>query len=194
MQASQVHRSFVVFLYALTSVLATAESAPTVPEFVKQLDLIHFSHTDYGFTDHPAVCRDLQRRYLDLALDTAQATRRLPDDARFRWTAETTVAVNDWWQAATPARRREFFQAVRAGQIEVTALPLNNTPFLNHDQWQAMTHWLPEELWNQFKPQTAVQNDVNGFPRAGAKALLDRGVRYLFAGINGDSADLPCPA
>ena len=177
----------------MTPSRTAAESVPAAAEFVQQLDLIHFSHTDYGFTDHPAVCRDLQRRYLDLALDTARATRRLPDEARFRWTAETTVAVNDWWQAASAARRREFLKAVRAGQIEVTALPINNTPFLDRDQWQAMTHWLPEELWQGFKPQTAVQNDVNGFPRAGAKALLDRGVRYLFSGINGDSGGPPLP-
>ena len=193
MQLKQICQSLSLLLGALTPVLAAAESSPAAPEFVKQLDLIHFSHTDYGFTDHPAVCRDLQRRYLDLALDTAQATRRLPDEARFRWTAETTVAVNDWWQAATPARRREFLKAVRAGQLEVSALPLNNTPFLDREQWQTMTHWLPEELWQDFKPQTAVQNDVNGFPRAGAKALLDRGVRYLFSGINGDSGGPPLP-
>ena len=111
--------------------LSAEESTPSAPAHVKQLDLIHFSHTDYGFTDHPAVCRDMQRRYLDIALDTALATRNLPDDARFRWTAETTVAVNEWWQAATPDRRKQFLKAVRAGQIEVTALPFNNTPFLN---------------------------------------------------------------
>ena len=80
------------------------------------------------------------------------------------------------------ARRKQFLMAVRAGQIEVSALPLNNTPFLNPAQWHAITHWLPEELWKDLKPQTAVQNDVNGFPRAGAKAFLDRGVRYLFSG------------
>ena len=59
--------------------------------------------------------------------------------------------------------------------MEVTALPLNNTPFLNQAQWHTMTHWLPEDLWKDLAPQTAVQNDVNGFPRAGAKELLDRG-------------------
>jgi hypothetical protein len=25
-----------------------------------------------------------------------------------------------------------------------------------------MTHWLPEDLWQQFHPQAAVQDDVNG--------------------------------
>jgi hypothetical protein len=177
----------------LAPALFAAESAPGSPDFIKQLDLIHFTHTDYGFTDHPAVCRDLQVRYLDIALDAASATRRYPDDARFRWTAETTVAVNDWWQAASVARRREFLKTIHAGQIEVTALPLNNTPYLNRDQWQTMTHWLPEELWKEFKPRTAVQNDVNGFPRAGAKALLDRDVHYLFSGINADSGGPPLP-
>jgi hypothetical protein len=172
---------------------AEATPPPAAPEFVKQLDLIHFSHTDYGFTDHPAVCRDMQRRYLDIALDAARATAAAPEETRFRWTAETTVAVHDWWQSANPERRQQFLQAVKAGQLEVTALPLNNTPFLSRDQWQVMAHWLPEELWKEVRPQTAVQNDVNGFPRAGALALLDRGVRYLFAGINSDSGGPPLP-
>ena len=38
-----------------------------------------------------------------------------------------------------------------------------------------------------------MQNDVNGFPRAGAMALLDRGIRYLFSGINEDSGGPPLP-
>ncbi|MHB1307896.1 MAG: glycoside hydrolase family 38 N-terminal domain-containing protein [Limisphaerales bacterium] len=189
----QISRVVCLGLVVLSGFLSAAEPDPTPPQHVRQLDLIHFSHTDYGFTDHPAVCRDMQIRYLDVALDAARATRTLPEEARFRWTAETTVAVNDWWQAASPGRRAEFIEAVRAGQIEVTALPFNNTPFLSRDQWQAMTHWLPEELWREVSPQTAVQNDVNGFPRAGAAAILDRGVRYLFAGINSDSGGPPLP-
>jgi len=170
-----------------------SESSPGAPEFVKQLDLVHFSHTDYGFTDHPAVCRDMQVRYLDIALDAALATRDLPEAARFRWTAETTIAVNDWWQAAAPTRRAQLLEAIRAGQIEITALPFNNTPYLNRDQWEVMMRWLPDELWRECKPQSAIQNDVNGFPRAGARVLLDRGVRYLFSGINSDSGGPPLP-
>ena len=104
MQANWVSRWVGTLLWALAPILSATEAAPNSAEFVQQLDLIHFSHTDYGFTDHPAVCRDLQVRYLDLAIDTARTTRHLPDDARFRWTAETTVAVDDWWQDASPAR------------------------------------------------------------------------------------------
>jgi hypothetical protein len=43
------------------------------------------------------------------------------------------------------------------------------------------------------RPRAAVQNDVNGLPRAAAVALLDRGVRHLFTGINEDSGGVPFP-
>jgi hypothetical protein len=181
----------IAVLLFISSALAGESSAP--PQYIQQLDLIHFSHTDYGFTDHPAVCRDMQRRYLDLALDAALATADAPEGERFKWTAETTIAVEDWWTVARPERREEFLRMVRAGQLEVSALPLNNTPFLDAAQWHTMTHWLPEELWRQLQPGAAVQNDVNGFPRAGAKMLLDRGVRYLFSGINSTCGGPPLP-
>jgi len=161
------------------------------PAVVRHVDLVHFSHTDYGFTDHPVVCRELQRRYLEVALDAALATSDRPETGRFCWTAETTVAVNDWWAAATAERRADFLKAVRSGQLEISALPLNQTPTLNRRQWHTMLHWLPEELWREVEPKAALQNDVNGFPRAGAVSLLDRGVRYLFTGINSDSGGPP---
>ncbi len=189
---------FKVPAIALAAVLMSAGIAPAgggevaqPPTHVKHVDLVHFSHTDYGFTDHPAVCRELQVRFLDIALDAALATRDKPPEARFAWTAETTVAVLDWWNAAPAARREALLGAVASGQLEISALPLNNTPFLDGAQWRTMVQWLPEDLWAKLRPKVAIQNDVNGMPRAGAVALLDRGVRYLFSGINEDSGGAP---
>jgi hypothetical protein len=176
---------------ATLSLAAAAAEDRRPASGIEQIDLVHFSHTDYGFTDHPVVCRELQKRFLDLALDAVRATRDAPEEGRFRWTAETTVAVDDWWQTATPQRRGEFVEAVRSGQLEVAALPHNQTATLNRQQWHTMLHWLPEDVWQQLQPRTAVQNDVNGFPRAGAMALLDRAVPYLFSGINEDSGGAP---
>ncbi len=167
-----------------------AENAPA-PTQVQHVDLVHFSHTDYGFTDHPVVCRELQKRFLDIAIDGVLATRNRPPEARFSWTAETTVAVLDWWHSASPERREDFLKAIASGQLEISALPLNNTPFLDRGEWHTMLHWLPEDLWHKVQPKVAIQNDVNGTPRAGAMALLDRGIRYLFSGINEDSGGAP---
>jgi len=180
-------------LFVVAMVAGAETEAIPKPSVIREINLVHFSHTDVGFTDSPSVCRELYRRYLDIALDTIRDSAQGLAETRFVWTAEATMPVNDWWQAARPARREAFLKAVRAGQLEVTALPFNNTPFLNAAQWQMMIHWLPEDLWNQMQPKVAVQNDVNGFPRAAALALLDRGVRHLFTGINEDSGGVPFP-
>ncbi len=158
---------------------------------IRRIYLTHFSHTDFGFTDLQSVCRELQVRYLDIALDAVLATLDGPPERRFAWSAESAVAVADWWQAASPGRRADLLRALRSGQFELTALPFNQTPFLSARQWQTMFEWLPAELAQQFPPTVAVQNDVNGFPRAGARALLDRGIRHLFMGINPDSGGPP---
>jgi hypothetical protein len=180
------------FFLALAFISSSAWAADYSPR-VKELNVVHFSHTDVGFTDHPDVCRELYRRYLDIAVDTVLDTAKGPPERRFYWTAEATMPVNDWWQAASPERRKQFLKAVHSGQLEVTAMPFNNTPFLNAAQWHTMVHWLPQDLWRTVQPRTAIQDDVNGLPRAGAYALLDRGVRYLFTGINEDSGGLPFP-
>ncbi|MDD4872452.1 MAG: hypothetical protein PHR77_18025 [Kiritimatiellae bacterium] len=169
---------------------AGTETVPTESS-IKRIYIIHFSHTDIGFTDMPGVCRELQRRYLDIALDTVLVTMSKPAGQKFYWTCESLVTVDDWWEKASSARRKQFLKAVRSGQLEVTALPCNQAPFLNAAQWQTMMHWVPEDLWRQFKPGVAIQNDVNGFPRVGAMALLDRGIKYLCMGINGDSGGAP---
>jgi hypothetical protein len=160
---------------------------------IQHVDLVHFCHSDYGYTDHPTVSQILHRRYIDIAVDAVLATAAGPEESKFCWTAEMTIAVRDWWRQAFPARREEFLRAVASGQLDITALPLNQTPTLNRRQWEKLLHWLPEDLWQQVRPQSAIQNDVNGITRAGAVALLDRGVGRLFMGLNAVSGGAPFP-
>ena len=94
------------------------------------------------------------------------------------------LGVDDWWRSATPERRADFLKAIDSGQMAVAAMAMNNTAFLNGRQWQKMLHWLPEDLWQRVQPSVAMQDDVNGIPRAGAIALLDRGIHRLLTGMN----------
>lgn len=186
--------TFLLSALVLTSVVpavGVCRAADVPAAAVRRIYIMHFSHTDIGFTDMPGVCRELQRRYLDIALDGALATRNKPAGERFRWTCESLLTVDDWWQAASPARRAEFLTALGGGQLDVAALPCNQAPFLDAVQWRTMLHWVPEDLWRKLQPQVAVQNDVNGFPRAAALALLDRGITRLCMGINADSGGPP---
>ncbi|MBI2432010.1 MAG: hypothetical protein HYV26_03985 [Candidatus Hydrogenedentes bacterium] len=166
---------------------------PTLPQFIKQVDIVHMTHTDVGFTDHPAVTREQQMRYLDIAIDGVLATEDAPEEARFAWTAEAALTVDDWWQRNTPERRQDLLRAIGTGRLEITALAMNQTSTLNAAQWQTTLHWLPDEVWTAAPPKTGIQNDVNGFPRAGAMALLDRNVENLFMGINPTNGQAPFP-
>ena len=53
-------------IFLLSGLLFAASRAafaagPDPLEHIRQLDLVHFSHTDYGFTDHPAVSSAMSR-------------------------------------------------------------------------------------------------------------------------------------
>ncbi|MCF7975187.1 MAG: hypothetical protein K9N55_15340 [Phycisphaerae bacterium] len=160
-------------------------------DVIRRIDIVHMTHTDIGFTDHPIVCRRQQMRYLDIAIDAVLATIDSPPDAQFFWTAETTLAVDDWWKAAGSDRRMDFLKAVGTGRLEIGAMAMNQTPSLNAAEWHTLIHWLPDSLWQKVGPRVAIQNDVNGFPRAGAIRLLDRGLEYLFMGINSHNGGPP---
>jgi hypothetical protein len=183
-----------VAVASLTFVCLDARSQgqdQSTPDVIRRIDIVHMTHTDIGFTDHPIVCRRQQMRYLDIAIDTVLATTESPLDAQFYWTAETTLAVDDWWKDADSTRRMDFLKAVSTGRLEVGAMAMNQTPALNSQEWRTLIHWLPDPLWRQIGPRVAIQNDVNGFPRAGAIRLLNRGVKYLFMGINSHNGGPP---
>ena len=169
------------FLFSASGAALAAET----PLKVRQVDIYHHSHTDVGFTDLPSVCRDMQVRFLDAALDACLAR------PGFRWTCEVTLTLDDWWRAAPEARRKALLGAVEAGRMDVMALACNQAPYLNAAQWDQMLDWLPAGLLERLHPRAAMQNDVNGFPRAGALRLLDRNIGHLLMGINSDSGGPP---
>jgi glycosyl hydrolase family 38 len=173
------------FVFQIPTLAGLAGSAHGQPAKVRRVDLIHHTHTDVGYTELPSVVRELQKRYLDAAIDACRA------DAGFRWTVESLLGLDDWWSDRPKTRQEQFVQLVREGRMDVMAMPFNQTPFLNAAQWRQMMQWIPAERWQRLGIRAAMQNDVNGFPRAGAIALMDRGVRHLLMGINADSGGPP---
>ena len=83
---------------AATAALPAAAAMQTDGLKIRHVDIIHHTHTDFGYTDMPSLVRDLQVRFLDAALQTCL------NDQHFRWTVEGTVALDDWWRGAPPAR------------------------------------------------------------------------------------------
>jgi hypothetical protein len=52
------HKPLSWLLWFAASAAMAADSAPATNLKIKELNHVHFSHTDVGFTDSPSVCRD----------------------------------------------------------------------------------------------------------------------------------------
>jgi len=180
-----ISRRTVLKSVALSAVSLGLKGAEASASQIQQVDIFHHSHNDVGFTDSPAVCRDLQVRYLDAAVE---ACRRNPS---FYWTIESLMVLEDFRHKLPSSRLEELLQMAGKGQLDAMALPFNQAPFQNARQWRQALRWIPEELWRRLHPKVAMQNDVNGFPRAGVLQLLDRDIHRLIMGINADSGGPP---
>lgn len=151
---------------------------------IKYLDIVHCTHTDYGYTDHPIIALDLHKRYLDIALDMALESQQNKPGERFTWTAEALDPFRLWWEEASGSRRKDMLKMIKNGQIAVNNMPFHIAPFINSNLWDEMFDWIPQDLYKALNPQIGMQHDVNGFPRAAAERLLDKGIRYIWTGIN----------
>lgn len=155
---------------------------PATDSTVLYIDLFHCTHTDFGFTDHPVIVEEIQKRFLDIAIDLALETSKSKQP--FCWTAEAMEPVLQWWNDASPDRRKTLIKLIRNKQISINALPMHFMPIIGEEQMKTMTNWVDQDLWKKFQPVTGMQNDVNGFPRAAALELLNHGVKYVWMGIN----------
>ena len=166
---------FSVSLFAQTDYLGT----------VKTIDIINWTHTDYGFTDHPLMVAELQKRYIDIALDLAEQTKNNKPGERYTWTAESLDPFWQWWQETTPDRRKKMVEAIRREQIDVNAMPFGIHPLLNVSEVKTLTSWIPQDVAAQIRPRIAIQCDVNGFSRAIASELIGKGVKCVWMSMNG---------
>ncbi|HTK22220.1 MAG TPA: hypothetical protein VL442_22025, partial [Mucilaginibacter sp.] len=129
---------------------------------VKTIDVINWTHTDYGFTDHPLIVAELHKRYIDIALDFVEQTKNNKPGERFNWTVESRGPFWEWWQETTPDRRKKMLQAIKRGQIDVNRMPFNMHPILNGAENEKIVSWIPENVSAQLGSKIAIQNDVNG--------------------------------
>jgi len=152
---------------------------------------VQHTHTDIGYTRPQTEILPEHLRYIDYALDYCDQTDSLPDDARFRWTCETSWAVNEYLRTRPPAQVERLKRRAAEGRIELTALYLNSSDLGDEPTIAAS---LQPGAWFRtqgFKVKTAMQDDINGVPWCLADYLSGEGVSFLNMGQNTDRALKP---
>ncbi|GGR26682.1 hypothetical protein [Deinococcus ruber] len=151
---------------------------------VNELWLIHHSHTDIGFTHPQPIVFELHRQFIDEALDLIDQTDDLPDDARFRWTCESSGVAWHWWTQASPAQRARFLTAVQAGRMDVAAFRWNMTPLADHAVFATQLREAEALRAEGIPIRSAMQSDINGLPWGTVRLLLDHGIDGFSMAIN----------
>lgn len=151
---------------------------------IKEIYLVHHSHTDIGYTHPQPVVFELHRRFIDQALDFIEQTQDWPDDSRFRWTCEVSGITLDWWQQASEPARKRFLKAVQGGQLEVAGMQWNMTPLMDHEM--LLDSLKPVQFFRSqgIPVRSAMNSDVNGEPWGVVDALLDYGITGFSMAIN----------
>ncbi|MBC9934470.1 glycoside hydrolase [Chitinophaga qingshengii] len=156
------------------------------PVTYRELHFIHHSHTDIGYSHLQPEVLKIHLRNINDALDMIAATSNYPEEAKFKWNIESLWAVDHFLQQATPEKKAAFIQAVKDGNICLSALYANILTGLS----------LPEETFHytDFAKQlrkeydlripSAMISDVPGYTWTTVTALAKGGVKYFSSGPN----------
>lgn len=152
---------------------------------VEEIHLVHHTHTDIGYTHDQPIVWDLQRRFIDEALELVErdADKDTPD--AFRWTIEATGPLLHWLRSASDIQIERFQRLEDIGRIEVMGMIGNITPLFNTVELVESFEPL-RTLRNEYELdiQHAMNCDVNGQNWPLVDVLLDVGIEGFNMSIN----------
>lgn len=152
------------------------------------VDFIQHSHTDIGYTRSQTEILAEHVRYIDYALDYCDATDNFPEDSKFRWTCESSWAVDEFLKSRPAEQVERLKQRVMEGRIELTAMYFNFDDLPDEQTLAASLLPLKRFRENGLTCKTAMQNDVNGIAWCMNDYYKDMGVKYLNMGTHGHRA------
>lgn len=144
------------------------------------------SHTDIGYTEIQSAIEAKQVKNLVDGMAAAARTADYPAGARFVWNVEVGWAADLFLQRMDEKTRREFFTAVKNGQVALNGMYLNELTGLCR----------PEELIQLFRFSTrmaeqtgvpidsAMISDVPGFTWGTVSAMAQAGIKYFSVAPN----------
>jgi hypothetical protein len=163
--------------------------------------LVHHSHLTFDDPELPVDDLDLSGgvlRYhwdaldavVDLARDDARVEEREPETG-FRFTVDASLPVRTWLRQRPSAVVEEFCRLVRAGVVDVTAMPFSLNPATASEDELVSVLRPAVALRERYRLpvrsvlHTGVLDGTSGF----VDCLADAGVRYV-AAVDGGEADL----
>ena len=164
---------------------------------INEILVLHHSHFDIGYTHTQPIVMELQRHFIDQALDLLDSTQDWHELTQPRWTCEVTTQVMKWLETASEKDIARFEKYLKEGRIGISGMDFNIAPLCNAEQL-ARLMYKANYLQRKFgiSIRTVNQHDINGVPWALADILIDSGIELLIMAVNlhfgGIAAERPC--
>ena len=174
---------------------SASKPAPEDVSVCKEVLILHHSHVDVGFTHPQSMYWELQKGYLQAALDMLDSSKPgLDDRSQPRWTAEVTAPVMQWLKTASKEDIARLKRHLKSGRLGISGFEYNTTPLCSSES-------LARQLYNisilreRFDAdiRTVNQHDVTGIPWSAVDLLLDSRIELLIMGINLHLSGTPMP-
>ena len=152
---------------------------------ITEVLVLHHSHFDIGYTHTQPVLWELQREFINRALDLLEDTADWPEISRPRWTVEATGQIIKWLETASESEKERFSILARQQRIGISAMLAHTTPLANAEQLARQIYPI-RHLRDEFdiRINTLNQHDVNGIPWTMVDIMLDAGIELLTMAVN----------
>ena len=147
--------------------------------------VVQNSHHDLGYTDLASNVLRVHDRWLDEAIDFADATRDFPADAKFRLVIEQGWSLQHFLRTAPAERATRLLDLLRAGQFELNALWGNmTTEICGHESLIRALYFAQSLRREHGIPLTSAEhNDITGISWGVCQALTGAGIHFFCPGL-----------
>lgn len=154
---------------------------------IKNVYLVHHSHTDVGYTDLQE--RIVYNQVNNIRTVISLVKRGYEEDRPekdFKWNCETYYCVEQFLKSAGEEEKADFFELVRRGNIGISATYLNSTDLAD----AGMLEQKLTDMQQAFSEagaapvRTAMNADINGISLGARDALIRNGIEFLFTNIH----------
>lgn len=153
---------------------------------IKEVYIVHHSHTDIGYTDLQEQIIYNQVNNLRNVIALMQKGEREGGTLqKLKWNCETWYCVEQLLADASEEETALFFDLVRRGRIGLSATYLNATDLVDVEILNRRTAALQALCTSHGVPvKTAMNADINGISLGARDVFLKNGVEFLFTNIH----------
>lgn len=153
---------------------------------IKDVYIVHHSHTDIGYTDlQEQVIYNQVHNIKNVISIVKRGYETGSQEKEFKWNCETYLCVERFLESASEAEKADFFDLVKRGNIGISATYLNFTDLADVGMLEHKTSEMQAIFTGQgFPVKTAMNADINGISLGARDVLIRSGVEFLYTNIH----------